>query len=275
MSEENAEVAEVEAPEVEQDEQVEEQVEQVEDTHGHLNFDAYVEQGGDPDMYRGRKAFDQFKTVKDEMKSFKRSNNDLMNNVNAMMSQQKQALINQSKSQIAELQSQLESAHEEMDSKKAVKLTNDINKLEANNQQQAVPQQTGALSKAHLEEIADFQEDFPDINRDSESYNNALEKQVTLKIQEGYDSGLSDRAFRRLLKRSYNDVAKESKAAKVENKPRQAINSNSPTKRATNKSSSAIKVSQMEPMGQEIYQSFLDNNKPETAKHFLENYVVA
>lgn len=277
MSEENAEVAEVEAPEVEQvEEQAEEQTEQAEDTHGHLNFDAYVEQGGDPDMYRGRKAFDQFKTVKDEMKSFKRSNNDLMNNVNAMMAQQKQALMNQSQSQIAELQSQLESAHEEMDSKKAVKLTNDINKLEANNQQQAAaPQRANQLSDSHNLEIADFEDDFPDINPTDGSFNQKLYDQVASRIHAGYNLKLPDRDFRKLLKRSYKDAVKSSKAGKVENKPRQAINSNTPTKRSANKTSTTVKVSQMDPAGQQMHKHFIDNKNPEAAKSFLDNYVVA
>lgn len=274
----STEQTELDAPnsegQTEESQTVEQTVEQTKNRHGHLSFDEYTEQGGDPEMYRGQKAFDQFNGIKQQMKSMKNSNSEMLGRVNDMMAQQKTVIMEQNQTKILELEAQLKNAHIEADSKTAVRLQQSIDHLEATNKQQvAQPSKNNDdVPVEHEEEFLDFQEEYPDINPKGDAFNLQLSKDLVARVESEYTIKMSSRELRRLLKRSYKSITKE---VPVEKRPRQAISTNSPTKKPMAKPNAAAKLAKLDGTGRAIYNHFVDNKNEAAASEFLDKFVVS
>lgn len=247
---------------------------------GHLELEEYVEQGGDPEMYRGKKAFQQFHDVKQELSSFKRSNKDLSNNVAAVLDQQKQFInkqnndaMRQNETRIVELEERLNLAHEELDSKKAVKIQKQIDKLETANDQAKQAEKTQVQTpQSHIDEVLDFREDNPELDQNAEEFDTDLDKQVTELVGLSYTTDMSDREVRRLLKGAYKK-AKSGSTKYNQKQIKTAPNTATPTKKGV-KPNKAAKLSKLDPSAKGIYKHFMDNGNKDAASDFLDSIEV-
>lgn len=266
---------EIESTEVEE-QAPESQEAQEENNHGHMSLDAYLEQGGDPDMYRGRKAFDQYHDQLQELTKFKRSNKDLTNSVTSVLAQQKEFINSQNEVvreqnavKISELEEQLTEAHVELDSKKAVSLQRKIDKLEAKTVEPKQPQ--GTAPQSHFEELEEYQEDNPELDKNAAEFNPALHAVVTNVFDNQYNAGMTDRQVRRLLKKAHNHVLDmpEFKAKQPKRAPKTA----SPGKKPPS-INGAAKVAKLDASSKQMYDFLAESNGKAAAEDFLKNIEV-
>ena len=97
----NTSEIEAEAPEQVEQEEVQ-QTEETQENHGHKTLEEYVAGGGDPEMYRGKKAFDQYYERNQAFQRIEKENKTLAKNVNQVLVTQKEMLQSKHENEIAE-----------------------------------------------------------------------------------------------------------------------------------------------------------------------------
>jgi len=276
--EQQADIEEIEEPQTET-----ETAKESKNTNGYMDYDDYIAAGNDPEMFRGRKAFNQFHGIESELINVKRANKDLTKNVTTVLEQQKQFLRDQNEKvqqqneqKIRDLQDKLNDAHEELDSKKAVKIQKEIDKIEIENEnskKKSDQQQSNETPPSHIEEVLDFREEVPELDPNSPDYNPSLDQTVTNLVGKSYSTQMTDRQVRRLLKTAYKE-ARNSSPRYASNGMKIAPNSATPQKKPATNASKASKLAKLNGPAKEIYQHFIDNKNNEAAENFLNSVEV-
>jgi hypothetical protein len=270
MSEELETQEEIIDDQIDNDVEDQQEVEEKEDTPpGYLNYEQYVAKGGDPDLYRGPKAYSQYHELTKQVSSVKKSNRELMDGVNKMLANQEQSIKTQTEIKVKELQDKLDIAHEELDSKKAVKLQKQIDKLE----QEPEKPRPKVAPTSHLDEVRDYQSEHPELDADSSQFNESLYKAVSKRLQENYSHKMTDREVYRLIKRSHKETLKDDPKFN-QRKPRKPISSAAPNKKAGATKSLAVREKALDPVAAQIYNHHKSKGTPEgkaQAEEFLNN----
>ncbi len=173
---------------------------------GFKSFDEYVADGGDPDMYRGRKAYEaehnrinENKDLKRELKGLKGTVQQTMDAVNEWQSTERKKIR-------TELEAELHEAMENEDPKAAVEAKEKLNELDdAPSPQPATGEESGV--------IQDFRAANPMIDADSEQWNEEFNADVEafyngMYAQLSYNGKkkLTDGQIKRCLKRAMREA---------------------------------------------------------------------
>ncbi len=176
-------------------EEVEEVVE-VEDSHGHITYEDWVSQGKDPDMWKGKKAFDAEYDRIQENKSLKSDVKDMKAAIDALTAtfedERERAVKEAYDKAEKDWQSKLIEATEVGDTEKVAELAN-------NRPVQQNVQQSESPKRSEPEFIVGFRKENPVLDPNSPSYD------------AGFDSAVSaavDAQFERMNRNVTPDLAK-------------------------------------------------------------------
>lgn len=166
---------------------------------GFLSYDEYIAQGGDPDHYRGRKAFEHFNDRLEENKRLRREVRQMKDTVNQTMDAVTTWQEGEREKIRAEIQADLDRAMEDEDPAAAVAAQKKLDKLEQQQPPKAPPQENPIIS--------DFREANPMIDPDSDDFDAEFEQDLTgfynnLVRSISPDGRISDGQVKRCLKQA-------------------------------------------------------------------------
>ncbi len=170
---------------------------------GYKSYEDWVAEGYDPDLYRGKKAYEneygriqENKELKSDLKSIKETLNQTVNVIDDWKSEQTDQIR-------AQLEAELLAAKEDEDLEKALQTQDKINNLKVPEKKAAVPQENPAISQFRSgNPLVDpsnqrFNSEF---NTDMESIYNSLVRDLsngTGKLNEGQINRCLNLAFRK------------------------------------------------------------------------------
>ena len=171
---------------------------------GFLSFEEYTAQGGDPDMYRGRKAYESEHERINENKRYKRELRGLKNTVQQTMDAVSDWQTTERDKIRTEVEAALHTAMEDEDPRAAVAAQKKLDKLD-----ETPPPATRPEDPI----IRDFRESHPELDGESEDFNEELNADVeaffnTLAKQLGQDGRrkLTDGQITRCLRKALKDA---------------------------------------------------------------------
>jgi len=266
----NTSEIEAEAPEQVEQEEVQ-QTEETQENHGHKTLEEYVAGGGDPEMYRGKKAFDQYYERNQDLQRIQKENKALANNVNKVLASQKEMLQSKYEEKITGLEAKLEKAHEDMDTKQAVKIQAQITKAEVKRDEalNEQVQQPAQVPQSHTEEVQYFREDYPVLDQQSADYDAELDRAVSSLVDSQYNPAMTDREVRRLMKSSLKQV-KANTPKYNQKQAKKPAKTGQPSKKSVKPSKEAA-LSKLDDNARGLYNYFIENNDKAAADEFLKN----
>lgn len=252
-------------------EQVEQEEVQQEASHGHKSLEDYVAGGGDPEMYRGKKAFDQYYERNQDLQRIQKENKALANNVNKVLASQKEMLQSKHDDRIAVLQAKLDSAVDDMDAAKAAKIQKQISDTEVKRDEvlNEQAQQPVQVPQSHSEEVLDFREDNPSLDKQSTEYDPALDQAVSSLVESNYNPSMTDREVRRLMKVSLKQV-KANTPKYNQKQAKKPAKTGQPSAKGVKPSKDAA-LSKLDDNARGLYNYFIENNDKAAADEFLKN----
>lgn len=258
----NEVIEEVETAEVE--EVVEAEVVEDDTPKGFLTLEAYTEKGGDPDMYRGKKAFAQFYEKSQETKASNAALSDLQGNVKAMaqaMEETKQTALS---NQRAELEANMVKAREEFDIAALEKTQKQIFELDQRKQVAQAPRGEPPV-------VTQFRANNPALDRSSPEFdadlNDLVEKRVNEKFQKVNPAAMTEADFNELLGDALTSV--KSKFAKYQ--PTKVKTPPKTRPQSTPKKQSVNNLSDLPASSRNMYDMLLETSGEDTAKAYLKN----
>ena len=243
-----------------------ETAEEVEDDtpKGFLSLEAYTEKGGDPDMYRGKKAFAQFYEKSQETKASNAAFADLQSNVKAMTAAMEETKQTALSNQRAELEAVMVKAREEFDITALEKTQKQL--FELDQRKQAVPKPQGEPAV-----VAHFRTNNPAIDRNSPDFdadlNDLVEKRVNEKFQKVNPEAMTMADINELLTDAYESVKSKFtkyQPAKVKTPPKTRPQS-TPKKAAGNN------LTELTSSSRGMYDMLLETSGEDAAKTYLKN----
>ena len=248
------------------DDQPEHEDQAEEPKSGHLSLEEYIAQGGDPDMYRGKKAFQQYHEIQQNLKSTREETKQLALTMNEVLANQKATLEAQSEAKLEKLRNELTKAHDDMDTKKVESIKDKMHKIEEKQVKEEKKQPT-QVPQSHIEEVKDFREDNPEMDHSAPEYNKAIDNAVNDYMDKNYNPSMSDRDVRRLLKKALKTVKTNDKRFN-QKQPKEALPTGSPSRKPKSANSNAGKIAKMDKSTKELYEYLQGTNK-DAAEEFL------
>jgi len=172
---------------------------------GFLSFEEYVEQGGDPDMYRGRKAYETEHERIEENKRLRRDVKGLQSTVRETMDAVKDWQSTERGKMRAELEAELHKAKEDEDLDGALETQKKLDRLDEQPAPEARPPEHPVIQDFREanpvldEESETFDEEF---NLSVEAFYNALRDQLSY----GGRRALTDGQIKRCLRKAMKDA---------------------------------------------------------------------
>ncbi len=172
---------------------------------GFDSYDEYVSKGGDPDMYRGKKAYVAEHERIDENKRLRREVKDLTSTVQQTV-EAVDSLVTQAKQQTrAEIEGELSRAMEDEDPKAAVAAQKKLDSLDGEQAKQKTYREPDV--------IRDFRDSKPLIDQGSDEFDaefnadmTAIYNDYALRLSNQDRVKLSDAQMNRLLRKSYKEA---------------------------------------------------------------------
>lgn len=268
MSELGNEVNKAKSAEVvEQVEEVEEVVEEVEETeeseettdNGFKSYDEYIADGGDPDFYRGKKAFEQQKEIIAELKTWKSKTKQ----IDDFMFQQEKRHAKETERLLADIEKAKKEAKNELDFDKYEELERQRQDIQ------------GVATEKHEGEapvIADYRQSNPELNPAAPNFDPVYASAFAAAFNVAANQ--AEKQAGRPLTQSEIQMHLEATAKRLGNKP--VEKQQRPSKVAANKGSGGGKkdvLSSMPPEQRAMYQRWLkDPNKKAYAETMIANY---
>jgi len=259
---ENAEVEEV--VEDVTDEVAESEVVEDDRPKGFLTLEEYIEKGGDPDMYRGKKAFEQYYNKSQETKQSNAALAEMQNNIKAMTqameSSKQEALAKQKK----ELEAKLHKAREDFDISTVEKVNKELWEME---QKKPEPVRQGEPPV-----VQNFRASNPALDHSSPEFdpdlNDLVEKRVNQQFQKVNPAAMTEADINELLSRAYDSV--KSKFAKYQapkaKTPPKTRPATQPKVKAENTALGDLSAS-----ARGIYDMILETSGETAAKNYVKN----
>jgi hypothetical protein len=172
------------------------------DPPGFLSFEEYTAQGGDPDMYRGRKAYESEHERINENKRYKRELRGLKNTVQQTMEAVNEWQGREREKIRGELEAVLHTAMEDEDPQAAVTAQKKLDKLDETPPPATRPEDPVILDfrEAHPELDAESEDFNEELNADVEAFFNTLAKQLGQDGRRKLTDGQITRCLRKALK---------------------------------------------------------------------------
>jgi len=148
----------------------EESAEEVAKEYGYKDYKTYVDEGGDPDMFRGPKAFMDYREMKDKGKE-KYAN--LEGKMDDMVTHFAQATTQQKEAHRKELDKALAEAKEDSDIDKYAEVSKEIQELEKTPQKIEEPQV-----------VRDFRKSLPELDLVSDKFNKSFNASVEMQVNQ-------------------------------------------------------------------------------------------
>jgi hypothetical protein len=231
---------------------------------GYLTFEAYTEKGGDPDMYRGKKAFAQFYEKSQETKESKAALSDLQSNVKAMAQAMELTKQNELSELTLKLEGELAKNKAEFDFDQYEKTQQQLKAIESKKVEQAPSQGEPPV-------VTQFRANNPALDRSSPEFdadlNDLVEKRVNEKFQKVNPNAMTEADFNELLGDALTSV--KSKFAKY-----QQVKPKTPPKtrpQSTPKKQSVNNLTDLSPSSRGMYDMLLETSGEDTAKAYLKN----
>lgn len=236
----------------------------VDDTpKGFLTLEAYTEKGGDPDMYRGKKAFAQFYEKSQETKASNAALSDLKGSVQAMAQAMETTKQDELAKQRTQLEGEISKAKEEFDFDQYEKSKQKLRDIESKKVAQA-PQGEPPV-------VTQFRANNPALDRSSPEFdadlNDLVEKRVNEKFQKVNPNAMTEADFNELLGDALTSV--KSKFAKYQ--PAKAKTPPKTRPQSTPKKQSVNNLSDLSTSSRSMYDMLLETSGEDTAKAYLKN----
>lgn len=257
------------------DQEIETEVEEVQEEQdsapkGFLSYEEYLEKGGDPDMFRGKKAYSQYYEKDQEARKLQREFKELKNSVSTLtevFQKESQARLDK---QRAEYEKQLQEAKSNFDIdgyEQASKGLAALDQAEVNKQQPKQQQEP--------DYIREFRAKTPQLDFDSDSFDRDFDQAVT--------NEFNDRAIRALkMGADEGDLAKileevtSKKMAKfypeTVKQPKKPVNTRQGGKNAV-KETTITRVSKLDSSARGIYEELMESGNKDAAKLFLDSMI--
>jgi len=230
---------------------------------GFKSYEQYIEDGGDPDFYRGKKAFAQQRKIIEEMKEIKEKSKK----VDDFMFQQEKRFAEEKERMLKEIEKAKKEAREELDFERY----DELNEQERNLKEGKVEQQ----AQGEPQFIAEYRTKNPILNPAAPQFNAAIASgfaatfnAMVIEAERRAGRGLSEAECAMYLE----ETAKMLKVGDQPQKPKNKVNRVTPSGSAGGK---AVKgLDSMSPEVKAQYNKWANSNDPEKqawAKTMLEN----
>lgn len=263
--EEPEEVEESEEDEEEGEEEVQEAF-----TNGYKPYDEYIAEGNDPDMYRGPKAFVQFKEMQDKLKGqtneVKSENSKLQSQMDEMMDMfledKRKSVANQKKS----IEAALKEAHENMDTKRVAELT--AESMEISDAPEPAPaKEEESGYQGSVAPIQNLINQNPIIDHTSDKFDADAAQMLGSRIDRraSQEPNMSEDRLQAIIEQEWKATQEKLglvKKRKVKVAPK-TPGAQTPTKRSTKK------VAKMEPNEKKMYDMFVKSGRTKAAEQYL------
>lgn len=247
--------------------------------HGFKPYDEYIADGGDPDMYRGPKAFVQYQKLKDEERAKVDKANSRVESLVDEVERLSKMMVEDRKEQKArykqELEDRLKQQREDLDVAGVEKTKDELAKLDSGEEEaeeKSKPRQEHPV-------ISTFRETNPVFDHASDKFdpeiNEWVEQRVNTRLTKLAQSGteLTERALKKALEEEHERV-KRAFPEKFE-APRKGKRRQAPATAEAQPGKTGKPSRKLDAGAQAVYNSMVANGRKAAAEEFKRNMLEA